>query len=143
MMAPLIPSSTKNQKKKKKRFQSWTPSDKTFWNRAWYASPCSCVDWFENYLTANLEDSFFASGPNYTFCLLTMTSLTLCMLSNFSCLFCRLLMYFINNFFENTFSNTVRVSNILGPDKPDVLSGLIRVQTVCKCYQQTTVEHLV
>ena len=85
-----------------------------FWNRVWHASPCSCVDWFENYMTANPEDIFFAAWPNYVFCLLTITSLTLCMLSQFSCLFCRLLVYFIIIFFKTTFSNIVRVSNSLG-----------------------------
>ena len=30
------------------------------------------------------------------------------------------------------------MSNSLDPDQPDVLSGLICVQTVCKGYQQTT-----
>ena len=30
------------------------------------------------------------------------------------------------------------MSNSLDPDQPDVLSGLIWVQTVCKEYQQTT-----
>ena len=30
------------------------------------------------------------------------------------------------------------MSNSLDPDQPDVLSCMIWVQTVCKCYQQTT-----
>ena len=30
------------------------------------------------------------------------------------------------------------MSNSLDPDQADILSGLIWVQTVCKCYQQTT-----
>ena len=33
--------------------------------------------------------------------------------------------------------NTIRVSNSLDPDQPDVLSGLICVKTVCKDHQQT------
>ena len=33
---------------------------------------------------------------------------------------------------------TVRVSNSLDPDRPDILLGLIWDKTVCKSYQQTT-----
>ena len=65
-------------------------------------------------MTPNPDDSSFASGLSP---ILSFACLTLCMLSNFSRFFCRLLIYFIIFFFENTFSNTVRVSNSLGPDK--------------------------
>ena len=40
-------------------------------------------------------------------------------------------------FSKNSFRSTIKVSNILGPDQ-DVLSVLIRVQTVWKGYQQMT-----
>ena len=40
---------------------------------------------------------------------------------------------------EASFRNTISVSNSLDPDKPDILPGLIWVQTVCKGYQQTTI----
>ena len=42
------------------------------------------------------------------------------------------------NFLKNYFKNTILVSNRLDPDQADILLGLIRVQTVCKSYQQTT-----
>ena len=41
-------------------------------------------------------------------------------------------------FSNNSFRNTIRVSNSLNPDQARLLSGLILVQTVCKGYQQTT-----
>ena len=37
----------------------------------------------------------------------------------------------------NSFRNTVSVSNSLDPDQARHFAGLICVQTVCKCYQQT------
>ena len=42
-------------------------------------------------------------------------------------------------FSKNYFRNTIRVSNSLDPDqdRPDILSVLFLVQTVCKGYQQT------
>ena len=45
---------------------------------------------------------------------------------------------------KNSFRNTIRVSNSLDLDqarhfvRPDILSGLIWVQTVCKVYQPMT-----
>ena len=54
---------------------------------------------------------------------------------------CRLLIFFffrIQIFSKSSFkNNTTRVSNSLDPDQARRLSGLILVQTVCKCYQQT------
>ena len=39
---PLIKKKKRNKKERKKRCQSWTPSDKTFWIRACYKKiPCS------------------------------------------------------------------------------------------------------
>ena len=65
---------------------------------------------------------------------------TLCMLGNLACFFSSTVFFF----FKSTLSkislrNTIRVSNSLNQDQAGVLSGLIWVQTVCKCYQQTTV----
>ena len=51
---------------------------------------------------------------------------------------CRLLIFFKINLFQNSFRNTIRVSNSLDPDLADILSGLIWIQTVCNGYQQTT-----
>ena len=55
-------------------------------------------------------------------------------------LFCCPLVYFkINILKKNPLGNNISVSNILDPDlRPDILSGLIWVQTVCKGYEQTT-----
>ena len=44
----------------------------------------------------------------------------------------------VENCCEKTFRNTIRVSNSLAQIKPDVLSGLIWFQNVCKDYQQMT-----
>ena len=38
--------------------------------------------------------------------------------------------------------DAIRVSNSLDPDQTDILSGLIWVQTICKGYQQETLEML-
>ena len=47
--------------------------------------------------------------------------------------------FFQNYLFKKILSwNTIRVSNSLNPDKDWHLSVLIRVQTVCKGYQQTS-----
>ena len=62
---------------------------------------------------------------------------TLCMLGNFSCFFCRLLLFSKLTFQRNSFRNTIRVANSLDPDQARH-SGLIWVQTVCKDYQQMT-----
>ena len=45
--------------------------------------------------------------------------------------------FFQKDFFmKDSFTNTIRVSNSLDQIKPDKMSGLIWVQTVCKGYQQ-------
>ena len=44
-----------------------------------------------------------------------------------------------STFSENSFRNIIRVSNVWIQVRPDILLGLIWVQTVCKGYQQTTV----
>ena len=41
-------------------------------------------------------------------------------------------------FFKNSFSNSIRVSISLIQIRPDILPGLIWVQTICKGHQQTT-----
>ena len=46
--------------------------------------------------------------------------------------------FFVHFFQKNYFRDTIRESNGLDPEiRTDVLSVLIRVQTVCKGYQQT------
>ena len=50
----------------------------------------------------------------------------------------RLLIFFRKSTFsEMLFKNTMRVSNSLGCVRPDIVSGLILVRTVCKTYKQT------
>ena len=49
-----------------------------------------------------------------------LARLTLCMVGNFSCLCCRLLIFFFLKkirFSKDSFRNTIRVSNDLGPDQ--------------------------
>ena len=43
--------------------------------------------------------------------------LPLCLLGNFSCSFCRLLIFFKINFFKNSIRNTIKVSNSFDPDQ--------------------------
>ena len=45
--------------------------------------------------------------------------------------------FFETNFSKNYFRITIRVSNSFDPIRPDILSGLIWTQTVCKDYRQT------
>ena len=68
------------------------------------------------------------------------TLLTLCMLGNSACNFTSVFFFiFLNQLFQKqSFRNTIRVSDSLDPNRPDVLLSLIWVQTVCKGYQQTT-----
>ena len=66
-----------------------------------------------------------------------------CILGNFACFFVVCCFSFLQNnlFSKNSFRNAIRVSNSLDPDQArHKMSGLIRVQTVCKGYQQTTLE---
>ena len=65
--------------------------------------------------------------------------LTLCLLGNFACFFVVCCFFFKSTFSKNSFMNTIRVSNSLDFQiRPDILSGLIWVQTVCKGNQQMT-----
>ena len=62
---------------------------------------------------------------------------TLCMLGNFSCFCCRLLIFSKWFFFsKNSFQNTTRVLNSFGSRSGQVGPDLVWVQTVCKVYQQ-------
>ena len=67
----------------------------------------------------------------------SISHLSLSMLGNFHAfvVVCSLFSKF--TFSKNSFRNTIDVSNCLDPDR---MSVLIRVQTVCKGYQQTTKE---
>ena len=69
-----------------------------------------------------------------------ISSKTLCMLCNFACFFCCLLIFFSKlTFVKHSFRITIiRVSKSLKPDPARILLGLTKVQTVCKSYQQTT-----
>ena len=53
------------------------------------------------------QTGFLARRPN----------LSLCLLGDFSCFFCRLLKFFKINSFEVPFWNTIRLSNSLDPDQ--------------------------
>ena len=60
------------------------------------------------------------------------TALKLCILGNFSCFFfCRLLIFFKMNFFEKFFQEYHQCQTAWIQIRPDILSGLIWVQTVC------------
>ena len=51
---------------------------------------------------------------------------------------CRLLIFFKNQFFEKFFQEYHLCQTVWNQIRPDILSGLIWVQTVCKGYQQMT-----
>ena len=59
---------------------------------------------------------------------------------NFFQLFCCLLIFLKINFFEKFFSGIIRseLQTVWILIRPDILLGLIWVQTVCKSYQKTT-----
>ena len=61
------------------------------------------------------------------------------MLGNISYFCCRLLTFFSKlTFSKNSFRNTIRVSTVWIQIRTNILLVLIRGQTVCKGYQQTT-----
>ena len=65
--------------------------------------------------------------------------LFLCMLGNFSCFCCSLLTFFQNQLFQNILSGTLsECQTVWIQIRTDILSVLIWVWTVCKCYQQMT-----
>ena len=66
--------------------------------------------------------------------------LTLCMLGNFSCFCCRLLNFFKNNILNNSFRNTVRVSNGLDPDQD---RHFVRSDLGPNCLQRLSAEDMV
>ena len=68
-----------------------------------------------------------------------ISALTLCTLGNFSCFFCRLLIFFYNQLSRKILSEIPsECQRVWIQIRPGVLLGLIGVQTVCKNYQQTT-----
>ena len=69
---------------------------------------------------------------------LTHSILNLCMLGNFACLFCRLLIFFQNIIFQKIFKEYHQCQTVWIQIRPGILSGLIWIQTVCTDYQQTT-----
>ena len=65
--------------------------------------------------------------------------LTLCILGNFACFFCHLWIFLKNELIQkNLFGIPSECQIVWIQIRPDVLSGLIWVQTACKGYQQTT-----
>ena len=69
--------------------------------------------------------------------------LTFCRLGNFFRFLFRLLIFFKINFFRKSFKNMIRVSTVWIQIRPDILSGLTWIQTVCNNYQQTTLGDIV
>ena len=65
-------------------------------------------------------------------------TLMLCILGNYSCFCCRLLTFFKIKFSKNSSRNTIRVSNCLIQIRTNIVSVLIWVQIVCKCFQKIT-----
>ena len=66
-------------------------------------------------------------------------SLILCMLSNFQCFHCRLLMFFFKiNCFKKLFRITIRVSNSLDPDQDRHFVGPDLGQ---KCFQRLSADN--
>ena len=64
--------------------------------------------------------------------------LTLCMLGNVSCFCCHLLIFVKINFCTKLFQGHYQSVKQFGTRSGQRLSGLSWVQTICKCYQQTT-----
>ena len=64
--------------------------------------------------------------------------LTVCMLGNFACLFCCLLIFFQNIIFQNIFKEYHQCRTVWIQIRTDIPSGLIGIQTVCTDYQQAT-----
>ena len=63
--------------------------------------------------------------------------LTLCMLGNFACFFIVWIFYLKTEFFKkNLLGIPSEYQTVWIQIRPDILSGLIWVQTVCKAYQQ-------
>ena len=76
-----------------------------------------------------------------------MFFLTLCLLRNFACSFSSAV-FFVFFFSKSTlskhsFRNTIRVSTVWIQIRPDKMSGLIWVQTVCNGYKQRTLGGIV
>ena len=72
--------------------------------------------------------------------MLSVIQITLCMLGNFPCFCCHLLTFFHNQqLIQKSLSGTLSVCQTVWIQiRPNILSVLIWVQTVCKDYQQTT-----
>ena len=69
-------------------------------------------------------------------------SLTLCMLRNFACFFGCLWIFFLIKFKKKNLSGiSSEHQTVWIQIRPDVLLGLIWIQTVCKSYQQMTNRH--
>ena len=64
--------------------------------------------------------------------------LTLCMLGNFACFFVAYGFILRLNFSKKISGIPSRCQTVWMEIRPDVLSGLIWIQTVCKGYQQMT-----
>ena len=76
---------------------------------------------------------------NYRVLAWRISKLTLCMLGNFSFSCCPLLTFFQNKLFQKILSGTLsECQTVWIQINTNILSVLIWVQTVCKCYQQTT-----
>ena len=70
---------------------------------------------------------------------LSNINLTLYLLRNFACFFVASLLFFKINFFEKNISGIPSVCQTFWIQiRPDILSGVIWMQTVCKGYPQTT-----
>ena len=64
--------------------------------------------------------------------------LTFCLLGTFVCFFVVCWFFFIINFFERFFQEYHQSQTVWIQIRPDIMSGLILVQSVCKSYQQMT-----
>ena len=105
----------------------------------------------DNKSMKNYPTKSFRHYNIYDTCLLAATKpwslvtaiavLTLCMLGNFACILV-VCWNFYRNFLKKILWNTISVKHIWIHFRPDILSGLIWVQNVCRGYQQTTSHHL-
>ena len=113
-----------------------------FWNHIRPDITCesSASRWFlcniKPYLLEN-EEKYHMICPLLQLWL-ALLELTLCLLGNFSCFFWCLLIFFKIIFFEKFFQEYHQCQIVWIQIRPDILSGLIWVETICKGYQRST-----
>ena len=103
------------------------------------AHPLNCFDCIASSIHKVLKKmKNLAKNKTYFLRIVVFACLTLCPLGNFFCLFVVCWFFSRSTFMKNSFKNHSECQTVWIQIRPDVASGLIWVQTVCKSYQQTT-----